>query len=83
MHRRLRGEHLRIDESVVYANNNGEALRRSDSSMDSKIRELWQRIQIRHNIDSGNIRHDPIGNYTKMLKQIDFAEWTRLFGVKS
>lgn len=79
----LRGKVLRIDGMIVSAIGNGELRHCKDHSLDRKISDLWQHMKLHHNVDSASIRHDPIGIYAKMLKKIDFAEWTRLFGAKS
>ncbi|MDF7662383.1 replication endonuclease [Erwiniaceae bacterium L1_54_6] len=75
----LSGEEMRIDGKIVTATHNCE-LRRRDDSSGIKVTGLWQHMKSQHNIDSASIRHDPFGNYAKMLKQVDQAAWEKLFG---
>lgn len=76
----LRGEHMRIADDIVSVNCHDELKRRKDNSFDSKTTKLWRHMQLQHNIDSGNVRYDPVGNYAKMLKKLDPLQWARLFG---
>lgn len=76
----LRGEHMRIADDIVSVNCHDELKRRKDNSLDSKTTKLWRHMQLQHNIDSGNVRYDPVGNYAKMLKKLDPLQWARLFG---
>ncbi|MGT8566623.1 replication endonuclease [Klebsiella oxytoca] len=78
----LRGEHLYTGGYVVSATINGEIRRRKDTSQDRKITEIWQHMKSRHNVDSGDIRYDPVGNYADMLKKADPEAWRILFGVR-
>lgn len=52
---------------------------REDTSQDRKLTEFWQHMQLRHNVNSGHIRYDPVRNYAAMLKMSDPSEWARLF----
>lgn len=79
----LRGERLRIDDCIVSATCSGGLIQRKDTSADRKISDLWKRMELRHNIRSGDIRFDPVGTYSVMLKKTDSAAWERLFGTKN
>lgn len=76
----LRGEELRINGSIVTATYSGELRCRKDDSTDRKATGLWQYMKSQHNIDSANIRHDPVGHYASMLKQVAPVAWEKLFG---
>ncbi len=79
----LRGECLRIDGFIVSATSSGELRRRKDNSADRKTADLWQHMKLSHNVDSRDIRHDPVGSYAEMLKKADPAAWDRLFGTRN
>lgn len=78
----LRGEKMRIAGIIVSVVGNDELRRVEDNSLDSKTTKLWRHMQLRHSIDSGNIRYDPLGNYAMMLEKLDPLEWARLFDRK-
>jgi len=69
----LSGGEMRIDGKIITATHNCELIRREDDSTGIKAAGLWQRMKSQHNIDSASIRHDPVGNYASMLKQVDSA----------
>lgn len=76
----LRGNELRIDGYIVSASRDGDMKRRKDDSYDRKAADLWQHMLDKHNIDSRDIRHDPIASYTEMLKKVDPSGWENFFG---
>lgn len=65
----LRGGHLRVNGYIISAKGLGELRRRKDKSIDRVTADLWQRMELRHNVDSKKITHDPFGSYAEMLKK--------------
>lgn len=39
-------------------------------------------MRVNHNVDSGCIRYDPKGYYTKMLSEKDTTGWTDIFALR-
>jgi hypothetical protein len=74
----LRGEELRIDGCIVSSTADGEIRRRKDNSEGALAAELWRHMQLNHNVNCVEICHDPVGNYSKMLKKADPMAWKRL-----
>ncbi|WP_239664040.1 hypothetical protein [Enterobacter cloacae] len=76
----LRGGYLRVNGYIISAKGLGELRRRKDKSIDRVTADLWQRMELRHNVDSKKITHDPFGSYAEMLKKEEQVALNTIFG---
>lgn len=77
-----RGYTLRVNNFIISANSFGNIRRRKDISADRITAKIWNHMRLHHNVNITEVIKNPIHNYAKILKGIDYKGWESLFGNK-
>ena len=77
-----RGYTLRVNNFIISANSFGKIRRRKDISADRITAKIWNHMRLHHNVNITEVIKNPIHNYAKILKDIDYKGWESLFGNK-
>lgn len=77
-----RGYTLRVNNFIISANSFGKIRRRKDISADRITAKIWNHMRLNHNVNITEVIKNPIHNYAKILKDIDYKGWESLFGNK-